>query len=108
MAAARNSGKGGPFYELQALARAISGGDGEHPAPPPNELRRFLERLTERERAQVIARMVKLPRAEQAEVQQAVVQHAYWLSSAGAAGPGAPLLRELLEALNAQVDGLPD
>ena len=100
--------KGDPFDQLQGLVRAISGDDGERSTTAPEQLRRFLQKLTKRERAQVIARMVKLARAGQAKVHQAVVQHAYWLSSAGPAGPGAPLLQELLEALNAEVDALPD
>lgn len=104
----RRPGKRNPLDELQGLARALSGSEDERSKSQAEKLCRFLEGLTERERGRVVAGLVKLPRADQAQVHSVVVQHAYWLSSDGPAGPGAPLLRELLEALDAQVDSLPD
>jgi hypothetical protein len=109
--AAQGSGsvsKRSPFYELQKIVRAMASSDSERPRPGAEELCRFLEELTEQARARLVADLVKLPRAEQAEVHGAIVEHAYWLTSDGPAGPGAPVLKELLDALNAQVDSLPD
>lgn len=104
----RRPSKRDPLDELRALATAVSTNEGDRSTSRAEELRGFLEALTPRERAQVVARMVKLPRAEQAQVRRVVVQHAYWLTSDGPAGPGAPLLQELHDALNAQADSLPD
>jgi hypothetical protein len=104
----RGPSKRAPFDELRALATAVSTNGGVGPTSRAEELCDFLEALTPRARTQVVARMVRLPRAEQARVHRVVVEHAYWLSSDGPAGPGAALLQELREALNAQVDSLPD
>jgi hypothetical protein len=97
-----------PFDELQGLVDAISGAKRVEAKSLVKELCRFLDGLTATRRTRVIERLVKLPRSEQSQIHGVICKHAYWLSSHGPAGPGAPLLKELGEALKAQVDSLPD
>lgn len=97
----------GPLENLLALVSGMVGSHGKRGARQA-ELCRFLDGLSERDTTSIAKGIAELPEAQQRQVHRTIVTHAYWLSGDGPAGAGAPLLKALEEALNAQVDSFPD